>query len=101
MKVVADTDVLSTFARIHRLDILKKLFEQVIISQGVLSELKRGEIEITNVNVHIVKLTKEELKDLRKTDVRLGRGERECFVIAKNRGFPLATNEKVGTTALQ
>ncbi len=93
MKIVADTDILSIFAKVRRSDILKKLFEQIIVPQAVVSELKKGKIEITNL--HVVRLTREELKELRKTDFRLGKGERECFVIAHNRNMPLATNEKI------
>jgi len=85
MRTVADTDVLSTFARIHRLDILKKLFEQIIITPSVKSELNKGKIEIRALNPIIARLTREELKELRKTDIRLDKGERECIVVAKSR----------------
>ncbi len=95
MRIVADTDILSIFGKINRLDILQKLFDQVIVPQSVQSELNKGGIDIKALNPAQTRLTKEELKALNKTDVRLGRGERECFVIAKNRGVPLASNEKI------
>ncbi len=44
MRVVGDTDILSTFARIKRLDVLKKLFEEVVIPNSVKQELVQGKI---------------------------------------------------------
>ena len=44
MKVVLDTDILSTFARVKRLDVLNRLFEKAILPASVMSELKRAEI---------------------------------------------------------
>jgi predicted nucleic acid-binding protein len=95
MKFVADTDILSTFARIHRLDILKKISDSVVIPQAVKAELARGRIDVRRLNPDFVTLTKDELKDLKKTDNSLDRGERECFVIARNRRLPLASNETI------
>ena len=95
MRVVADTDVLSTFARIHKLQILKQLFDEVIIPPSVKSEPSRGRIDVKPLKPSLAQLAKEELKDLKSVDVRLGRGERECFVIAKSRNLPLASNEKI------
>jgi predicted nucleic acid-binding protein len=95
MKFVADTDILSTFARIHRLDILKKISDGVVIPQAVKAELARGRIDVRRLNPDFVTLTKDELKDLKKTDNSLDRGERECFVIARNRRLPLASNETI------
>ncbi len=95
MKVVADTDILSIFAKIRRFDILHELFEQVIIPQSVKSELDKGKINLSSTNIIVSKLTREELKSLKKVDERLDRGEKECFVISKFRNIPLATNEKV------
>jgi len=95
MKFVADTDILSTFARIHRLDILKKISESIVISQAVKAELARGKIDVRHLDPDFTILTKDELKDLKKTDNSLDRGERECFVIAKSRRLPLASNETI------
>ncbi len=94
MKVVADTDILSTFARVHRLDILKKLFDQITIPQSVKSELREGKIDVKPLNPVLVKLTKDELKVLRTSSIGLGKGESECLVIAKSRNIPLASNDR-------
>jgi len=95
MRVVADTDILSTFARIRRLDILNELFDEVIVPPSVRSELAKGMIDTRSLKKTLAKLAKEEIKALKAVDVRLGRGEKECFVIAKNRGIPLATNDRI------
>ncbi len=94
MKIVADTDILSTFARIHRFDILKKLFDQITVPQSVKSELREGKIDVKPLNLVLVKLTRDELKVLRSSSIRLGKGESECLVIAKSRNIPLASNDK-------
>jgi predicted nucleic acid-binding protein len=94
MKVVADTDIISTFAKVNRLDILGELFE-VVIPPSVRSELAKGRIDTRPLKAAVTKLAKEEMKALKAADVRLGRGEKECFVIAKNRAIPLASNDRV------
>lgn len=93
MRFVADTDILSIFARIRRLDILKKISDDVVIPQAVKAELARGKIDVKYLDPDFVALTKDELKYLKKTDRSLALGERECFVIARNRHIPLASNE--------
>lgn len=95
MKVVFDTDLLSTFARIDRLQILNSLFEKIIVPPSVISELKLADIKFGGLNFEIAKLTREELLALRKMDARLGRGERECLSIAKHRKVPLASNDSL------
>ncbi len=95
MKIVADTDILSIFAKTGRLDILGKLFDQVVIPQSVQSELSKGGVDVKPLNPTLAQLAKAELKALKETDARLDRGERECFVIARNRSLPLASNEKI------
>lgn len=95
MRFVADTDILSIFARIRRLDILKKISDDVVIPQAVKAELARGKIDVKYLDPDFVALTKDELKYLKKTDRSLDLGERECFVIARNRHIPLASNETI------
>ncbi len=94
MKVVLDSDLLSTFARIKRFDILNALFDQIIVPQSVISELGRAEITTNGLKSEIAKLTRVELLALKQMDARLGRGERECLAIAKYRKVPLASNDR-------
>ena len=95
MKVVLDTDILSTFARIRRLDVLNLSFERIIVPRSVISELARAEIKIGGLNHEVAKLTREELLALKGIDARLGMGERECLVMAKQRGIPLASSDRL------
>ena len=41
--VIADTDILSTFGKIDRLDLLQHLFDSVYIAPAVSRELMRAE----------------------------------------------------------
>ena len=95
MKVVLDTDILSTFARVKRLDVLNRLFEKAILPASVMSELKRAEIRIGDLHSEVAKLTRDELLALKGMDVRLGRGERECLAIAEHRDFLMASNDRI------
>ena len=96
MKVVLDSDLLSTFARIKRPDILSNLFDRILIPPAVVSELGRAQINTRDFkNSMVAKLSREELLALRKMDTRLGRGERECLTIAGHRNLPLASNDKL------
>ncbi|MGI0088413.1 MAG: hypothetical protein ACREBI_10740 [Nitrosotalea sp.] len=95
MKIVADTDILSIFARIGRLDILNELFEAVIVPPSVKVELAEGKIEIKKLGPEFAQLTTGELKDLKDAHSELDKGEKECYVIARNRNIPLASNEKI------
>ena len=60
MKVVLDSDLLSTFARIKRFDILNALFDQIIVPQSVISELGRAEITTNGLKSEVAKLTRVE-----------------------------------------
>ena len=93
MKVVFDTDLLSTFARVDGLRILNLLFEKILVPQSVISEMKLANLKLSELNYESPKLSREELLTLRTIDARLGRGERECLSIAKHRKLPLASND--------
>ncbi|MGH9918249.1 MAG: hypothetical protein ACRD6W_05180 [Nitrososphaerales archaeon] len=87
MRVTIDADILSTFARVNRLDILESLFEKIIIPASVVSELRRAEIGLAGLKHEISELTREELVSLPGIDPRLGRGESECFAIHEIEAF--------------
>jgi predicted nucleic acid-binding protein len=95
MKIVADADILSIFAKIKRLDILDRLFKEIIIPLSVRSELMKGGLNVMDIAPGIVKLTRDELRNLRGAYPKIGRGERECIVISKSRSIPLASNDRV------
>ncbi|MHB8567922.1 MAG: hypothetical protein ACYC7D_14125 [Nitrososphaerales archaeon] len=94
MKIVADTDILSIFAKISRVDILESLFQDILIPRGVISELQKGSNMIDTAFSKAV-FAREELNLLRGKYPNLHRGEIECFVVAKSRDIPMTSNERI------
>ena len=104
--VVADTDVLSVFAKVRRLALLFALFrdEEICTTPGVLAELQRSLdaaydyaldvfAAIASGQIRLAHLTREE-RDLRDgLPPSLGRGEREIIAIAQGRNGVAVSNE--------
>lgn len=107
MKILCDTDILSCFAKIEELHILKQLFPNAdfLIPTGVYEELVRNIEAGFNFPHQIFKFVKkiqlsedelEEYSKLLEAKGDLGKGELQCIIIAKNRKYPFLTNDKVG-----
>jgi len=104
MDVIADTNVVSTFGKIERLDLLEDLFPKSVlfISAAVASELARAEKEpklskIVRKKAKVIRSTKPEqklTKDLL-TKRNIGKAEAECIAIAKSRNMLLLTNDRI------
>ena len=105
MNILCDTDVLSCFAKIKGLQLLKQLFPNAIflITTAVYEELMRCKDagfsfpdEIFEF-VEVTQLNRDELGEYRKVLARarhLGKGEIHSIVIAKFRNCPFLTNDK-------
>ena len=106
MNLVFDTDILSTFGKIRRLDLLKKLFPNVrfFVPSSVYNELfkarERGyefvDYVIESGILEVIPLNKEELEflgRLREERKSLGLGELEGVSICKHREYVLVTND--------
>ena len=106
MNLVFDTDVLSTFGKIRRLDLLKELFPNAgfFIPPSVYNELfkarERGyefvDYVIESGILEVMPLNKEELEflgRLREERKSLGLGELEGVSICKHREYILVTND--------
>ena len=106
MNILCDTDVLSCFAKIKGLQLLKQLFPNVVllISTAVYEELMRCKdagfsfpdrvFEFTDVT----QLNKGELEEYKLILARarhLGLGEIYSITIAKFRNYPFLTNDKI------
>jgi hypothetical protein len=104
--LIFDTDVLSTFGKIRRLDLLRKLLpiEKFFIPTSVYNELFKAKdcgYEFVDyiMECKILKVTplgQEEVEFLEKlSDERrsLGPGELECISICKHRGSVFITND--------
>ena len=105
--MLIDTDVLSTFAKVDRLDLLLKVFNrpQLFVSEGVWREVKRGEERGFAFTQAILKFEKErklrilciEPEDLRfRTGLptSLALGELDSICICKRLGTSLISNER-------
>jgi predicted nucleic acid-binding protein len=81
LTVVSDTSVLIAFESLGRLHILKKIFQQIIIPEGVYKELKveKGEFVLENW-ITVKKITNTDL--FRRLYLDLGEGESEAITLA-------------------
>lgn len=104
--LIFDTDVISTFGKIRRLDLLKELFPNVdfFISPSVHDDLikamDRGygfvDYILDSKIFELILLSKEEsdfLSQLKEERKSLGLGEAEGISICKHRGFVMVTND--------
>jgi predicted nucleic acid-binding protein len=105
--ILLDNDILSTFAKIKKLDILRILFAQDVlyITSGVLEEvqisLEEGYSypkyifdEIVNGKIKILYLKRIELIEKENLPETFGKGEKESIAICKHRNSILLSNEK-------
>jgi predicted nucleic acid-binding protein len=101
--VVIDTDILSTFCKIGKLELLARLFHKstIIVCPAVHKEITRAE---SGGRLHYlpppsfsrVTLTHAEQKMARGIwdKKRLGRGDCECIAVAQQRKCVLLTNDR-------
>lgn len=103
MAFVIDADVLSTFAKIKRLDLLPKVFgkSELLICPAVLSDLEHSKSQLvrdvaTSKLFSHVALSNQERNLVEKIYSRknLGMGETECIVVCKARNAVLVTNDR-------
>jgi predicted nucleic acid-binding protein len=105
--VLADNNILSSFAKIDRLDLLNQLFEDVSTTPSVLDELhkdavagftfvervdaiksyKGGWLQIISPSEREIELTDEIL------DASLSYTDAECIAVSESRGEPLVTDD--------
>ncbi|VVB88431.1 Uncharacterised protein [uncultured archaeon] len=104
--LIFDTDILSTFGKIRRLDLLRKLLPEVpfYIPPSVYDELLKakdlGYDFVDNIFeskiIEVIPLNDEEmrlLKELKRERVSLGKGELEGLSVCKHEGYILVTND--------
>lgn len=103
--IIFDTDILSIFAKISRLELIKKLFGTIYITPMIREELTVSLEYGYNFpkdildNSSVIIPTVEEIGLYNEFKVRLGKGEAEAISIAKNRKLSFATNDKVAQKA--
>lgn len=104
---LADNNILSTFARIGRLQLLFDLFkpEPLGVTPAVFAGLQTGvergamflEVVLQRIEsgeLHLVALTPEEVLSLGSLPASLGAGERESVAVCRARRYVLLTNDK-------
>ncbi len=106
MNLVCDTDIISSLAKIGELSLLDELFSksEMYIPLGVYEELKLAQDvgyefpdKIFNV-IPVVSMDIEEIDDYRNYLIKnreLGKGEIQCMVIARRRGWTVLTNDNL------
>ncbi len=103
--ILIDTNILSTFAKIDRLDLLEEVFGEMHISPNVLDEVKKAEelgyshaekiLELIRVGkIHISCPKEYEVELMDKIPSSFGRGERDCVAMALKRDALIVTNER-------
>lgn len=98
---IFDTDILSTFAKINRLDLIKRLFGTIyitpMIKEELLAPLEYGykfPLQILNDSTVIIP-TEGEWSLYSNFRTKLGKGEAEAISIARARKLSFVTNDKV------
>ncbi|MDE1852654.1 MAG: hypothetical protein KGI38_02770 [Thaumarchaeota archaeon] len=102
MDVVVDTDILSTFLKVRRPDLIPKLFPRsmVFFCPAVVSEIDKagefGEASETKHKFSTTKLTRVERAIAREIGRRpaLGRADCECLAVAQSRMSLLLSNDR-------
>lgn len=101
--VISDTDILSAFGKIGRIDLLQRLFKKIHVAPAVFRELMRVEqMELTWVTpvkgaVEPLPLTESQIKEVESLVTiypQLGSGEIETFVLAKANHLICLTNDR-------
>ncbi len=110
MSIIFNTTVLSNFATIGQLDLLKQLYGRITIPMAVYEEIQVGveegytfcqELEAAiypfNENgwIRLTNITNEaELQALAKLPRKIHQGESACLVISKQRGWLFLTDDR-------
>lgn len=109
MKIIANTTVISNFAAVQRLDVLRVVLHEVHISTEVYAEIQDGLAEgnefYTDLESQIYPLspdgwlhltsfeTDEELRLFSQLPAALHRGEASCLAIAARRGWAFFSDD--------
>lgn len=87
---VIDNTVLSNFAKVKNISLLKNILVEAVITEQVLEEFNfgigRGIIPKVELPFKVVKLTEEERQLYQKLRTNLGKGEASSIAVGKFRG---------------
>jgi len=108
MAIIADSSALIGMVRIHRLELLRKLYKRVLITKSVHQEVviegkrlhKAGveeiERDIQAGWINVASLTKSHLESVEafRASGEIGRGEAEAIALARSRKLPLIVDDR-------
>jgi len=89
LKIVIDTDFLSSFLKIHKLELIRDFFnvESISIPLAVFSEIAKTNLVDLVLNVEWIKIRNVQpldSSDLNNNEIKnLGGGEKECMALCK------------------
>ncbi len=101
--VISDTDILSTFGKIDRVNLAQRLFQHVHVAPAVYWELLQAErmgflwVASIKAAVELLPLTASESQQAERLSLRypqLGSGEIESFVLAQTHHLLCLTNDR-------
>lgn len=106
LDIILDCDIISTIAKIDRIDLLSDLFEKnrLFIPDAVYVELLEAEKmgfefpkRVFNSRIELATLSQQELKDFEDIvkNPKIHSGEAEGIAIARRRGGVFLTNDRV------
>ncbi len=95
--VLIDNTVLTNFVKVSRIDLLKKAFDCIYITEHVLEEFKlgvrRGVLPDVSIDLEVLRLKDEEIELYNALRARLSKGEASCLAIAKHRSLKVLTDD--------
>jgi predicted nucleic acid-binding protein len=100
---ISDTDILSSFGKVGRTDLLQRLFLKIYAAPAVYRELTRAEqlglawVTAAKEAVELLPLTEKQSKEVEQLATacpQLGSGEIETFVLAKAHHSICLTNDR-------
>jgi predicted nucleic acid-binding protein len=107
MAAIADTDILSTFGKVGRVDLLLALFQPLYVAPAVSQELRRAErmgfpwvarIRQAVARLPLTDSEREDVERLFDCHPQLGSGEIESFVLAQPHHLLCLTNDRQAKT---
>lgn len=87
-KAIADTSALIALEKINLLDVLCKIYSEIILPEAVISEFGTPPI-----NCHVIRKVEGSLVKLLMTDLNLGRGESEVIALSKDTGVRIIIDD--------
>jgi len=101
--VFADTDILSAFAKVNAMKLIKKLFDELKISPSIYEELMRAKragysfVDDIFQNTEIILLSETEFKSFRnllEKEKNMHEGECQLIALCRSRNGILLTNDR-------